>query len=170
MIVGDYNMDLGNILIVDDIKNKNTRLIFDEFTATTPANNRKYQTLVMRNAFSLKFNSVYFDVSLYLQPILFKIEIPHYSKVITMTKLKKHLGWTYRIGNMKSIPLVEEAANTLVHYANQLNFSQDINIELPFLNNVGLEARGSSNWQGAEEYSTFYRIIGAQYSAKKARE
>lgn len=152
-------MEWGNLLVVDDIKNKYTRPIFDEFTCRE----NSYDTLLLNNIYTIKCNNIYLSVSLYLQPIMYIQDLQSYKQFITMTEFKKHIGWTYREGTPIALKIIYETIQAFKQHISDNSSSSDI-ITLPLDSSVAIEARGNSDWQGTTTYPPYYRIVGVTYN------
>lgn len=151
-------MDWGKVFVVDDIKSKYTRSIFDEFTC----HENSYNTLLLNDIFTIKCGKLYLSVSLYLQPIMYIQDLQSHKQFITMTELKKHMGWIYREGTPISLQIIHDTIQAFKQHMSENPSFSDV-ITLPLECSAAIEARGNSDWQGATTYPPYYRVVGATY-------
>lgn len=163
----DINMDFGNVLIVDDIGNRLTKPIFDDFDGAWGGQNH-YDTMLFQDAYTIKCDNNQLNVSLYIvrmDPIDYMHKCSVARTFITMSELKKYLGG-YIGGNLSggkgAAVLKKETIQIFADYSKDHNVHAEANITLPLDSRVAIEARGISNWQGRNR--NFYEVVAVKYA------
>lgn len=151
-------MEYGNLMIVCNIQDKNTRPIFNEFLA-----NDTYDTLVFEDFFSVKYHGVHYKICLYIQPIANPADFCLHAHFTTMTKLKKIAGWTHYEGSWSPGSVVGETIQALSEYLHVKTFPESGELVIPIESKIAIEARGSSDWQAVNAVAAQYDIVAVKY-------
>ena len=157
-------MELGKILIEENIKNISSRSLFTKFEKRNLESHEYYfDTLKIVNAFTLRLGESFYKVNLYIQRTEYMDDIPRQYFTITMTDLKPYWGWTYRIGQHEPIELIRAAEQVLTNYTSSCVSAIDHDFTLPFGQFVAITAQNNSDWHYQYGHAKTYAVIGAQY-------